>query len=123
MNSSAAFWPAFWTGLAGPTSLYAPVPPYAAYVGGYTVAQTFSVVGSTLSHTTAIGYAGQPTILGSFNISVPGAPITAAGTTSAGTTITSAGSAITSAGTTSAGTAITSAGTTSRRTVSAADAR
>ena len=61
MSSSAAFWRAFQTGLAGPMSIYNAPPPYWNYVGGYSVAQTFALVGSTMSYTAGGGYGGQPT--------------------------------------------------------------
>ncbi len=49
MRLSPTFWAAFWAGLAAPASLYAPPPPYMAYVGGYSVPQAFGVVGIYLS--------------------------------------------------------------------------
>jgi hypothetical protein len=60
MNKTGAFWPAFSVGLSASTTIYDPPPPYWAYIDGYTVAQTFALVGSTLSSTTTIGYGRQP---------------------------------------------------------------
>lgn len=44
----STFWSAFWAGLAGPAALYAPIPPYTAYVGNYSVPQNFAMVGVRL---------------------------------------------------------------------------
>jgi hypothetical protein len=59
MNQPVAFWPAFWVGLAGPVTIYNSPPPYWAYVGGYSVAQTFAMVGNAMSYTVGGGNGGQ----------------------------------------------------------------
>lgn len=45
MCANPRFWTAFWAGLAAPTGLYAGPAPYAAYIGGYSLPQTFAAVG------------------------------------------------------------------------------
>ncbi len=66
MSRNDAFWPAFWTGMAAPVTIYSTVTsPYWAYVGGNTIAQSFGMVGSTLNYTTGGGHGGQ------FGIQIP----------------------------------------------------
>jgi hypothetical protein len=58
MTGNSGFWPAFFTGLTGSVSLYNRPPNYWTYVGGYTIAQTFAIVGSTMSYTSGVGHGG-----------------------------------------------------------------
>ena len=53
MRRSPTFWAAFWSGLAAPVGLYAAPPPYMAYVTGYSVPQSFGMVGMYLSRVSA----------------------------------------------------------------------
>ena len=48
MRMPSTFWSAFWAGLAAPAALYAPIPPYTACVGKYSVPQNFAMVGVRL---------------------------------------------------------------------------
>jgi hypothetical protein len=59
MNEKTGFWPAFVNGLASPVSIYAQPPNYYRYVSGYTLPQTFAIVGSTMSYTAGVAYGGQ----------------------------------------------------------------
>jgi hypothetical protein len=54
MNQRPIFWAAFWTGLAGPMSLYAAPPPYWAYLGRYSVAYNFAQIGMALTRASAL---------------------------------------------------------------------
>jgi hypothetical protein len=49
MNQRPIFWTAFWAGLAGPASLYAPPSPYWAYLGRYSIASNFAQIGMALT--------------------------------------------------------------------------
>jgi hypothetical protein len=50
MHASPRFWAAFWAGLAVPVDLYSGPAPYAAYIGGYSLPQTFAAIGLYMSH-------------------------------------------------------------------------
>jgi hypothetical protein len=47
------FWDAFSSGLAGPSTIYDPIPPYALYVPQTTVAHSFAQVGLAVTCSTA----------------------------------------------------------------------
>jgi hypothetical protein len=57
MQSSAAFWAAFWGGLAAPVLLYTPPAPYEMYFPSGDVRSAFASVGAEL--TRIIGYLGD----------------------------------------------------------------
>jgi hypothetical protein len=68
MNFSSVFWASFLAGLAGPATLYAAPATYPLYLGGSTVALSFSNVGLLLDcsigvylnvRTPSIGQSGQ----------------------------------------------------------------
>src|SRR6266851_2027430 len=54
MNQTPIFWAAFWAGLAGPASLYAPASTYYSYLGGTSVAQSFGSVALSLDRATGV---------------------------------------------------------------------
>lgn len=63
MNQSPIFWAAFWAGLAGPASLYAPPPTYYLYMGSSSVALSFAGVAFNLDRASgAYLNVGQPAI-------------------------------------------------------------
>jgi hypothetical protein len=59
MNQTPVFLAAFWAGLAGPVSLYAPPSPYWAYLGRYSVADNFAHIGMALTQASAPFHDGQ----------------------------------------------------------------
>jgi hypothetical protein len=48
-RSHPRFWAAVWEGLAAPINLYARSAPYAAYIGGYSLPQTFATIGGYMN--------------------------------------------------------------------------
>ena len=59
MNKSSVFVTAFWTGLAGPSALYAETPAYRPYIANLTFLDSFALVGVFMNNAMCELNAGQ----------------------------------------------------------------